>query len=71
MSLCMELLYMFTTELVLVEIYLSVKILSKPVDYQRNIIYFVFILERLSGYIDNRKELGHKLGYFPISNLLD
>jgi hypothetical protein len=71
MSLCMELLYMFTMDLLLVEIHLSIKILSKPVDYQQNIIYFVFILERLFGYIDNRKELGHGLGYVPNSNLHD
>jgi hypothetical protein len=52
-------------------IYLSVKSLRKPVDYQRNIIYFVFILERLPGYIDNWKELGHGLGYGPNSDLYD
>jgi hypothetical protein len=62
---------MFIIELVLVGIYLSVTGLRKLVDYQWNIIYFVFILEILSGYIDNRKELGHGLGYDPNSNLHD
>jgi hypothetical protein len=69
MYLCMELLYMFTVELVLVGIYLSAKILRKLVDYQWNTVYFVFILERLPGYTDNRKELGHRLGYGPNSDL--
>jgi hypothetical protein len=69
MYLCMELLYIFTMELVLVGIYLSVKSLRKPVDYQWNTIYFVFILEIPPGYIDNRKELGHGLGYGPNSDL--
>jgi hypothetical protein len=43
-------------ELLLVGIYLGVKSLRKPVDYQWNTIYFMFILERLPGYIDNWKE---------------
>jgi hypothetical protein len=34
MYLCMELLYIFIMELVLVGIYLGVKSLRKPVDYQ-------------------------------------
>jgi hypothetical protein len=49
MYLCMELLYIFIMELVLVGIYLSVKSLRKSVDYQWNTVYFVFILERLPG----------------------
>jgi hypothetical protein len=65
---CMELIYIFIMELV---IYLSVKSLMKPVDYQWTTVYFVFILERLPGYIDNRKELGHGLGYGPNSDLHD
>jgi hypothetical protein len=68
---CMELLYIFIMELVLVGIYLSVTSLRKPVDYQWNTVYFVFILERLPGYIDNRKELGHGLGYGSNSDLHD
>jgi hypothetical protein len=62
---------MFTVKLLVVGIYLSVKSLRKLVDYHWNRIYFVFILERLSKYIDNRKELGHELGYGPNSDLHD
>jgi hypothetical protein len=65
----MELLYIFTIELLLAGIYLSVKSLRKPVDYQWDRVYFVFILERLPRYIDNWKKLGHKLGYNPNSDL--
>jgi hypothetical protein len=71
MYLCIEWLYMFTMELVLVGIYLSVKILRKSVDYQWNTVYFVFILERLPRYTDNRKELAHELCYGPNSDLHD
>jgi hypothetical protein len=39
MYLYMELVYIFTMELLLVGIYLSVKSLRKPVDYQWNTIY--------------------------------
>jgi hypothetical protein len=53
MYLYMELFYIFTMELLLVEIYLGVKSLRKLVDYQWNTVYFMFILERLPGYIDN------------------
>jgi hypothetical protein len=67
----MELLYIFIMELVLVEIYLSVKSLRKTDDYQWNTLYFVFILERLPRYIDNQKELGHGLGYGPNTDLHD
>jgi hypothetical protein len=67
----MELLYIFTMELLLVGIYLGVKSLRKLVDYQWNTVYFMFILERLLGYIDIWKELGHGLGYGPNSNLHD
>jgi hypothetical protein len=58
-------------ELLLVGIYLGVNSLRKPVDYQWNTVYFVLILERLPGYIDNWKELGHGLGYGPNSDLHD
>jgi hypothetical protein len=39
MYLYMELVYIFTMELLLVGIYLSVKSLRKPVDYQWNTVY--------------------------------
>jgi hypothetical protein len=71
MYLCMELLYIFIMELVFVRIYLSIESLRKPVDYQWNTIYFVFILEKLPGYIDNWKELCHGLCYGPNSDLHD
>jgi hypothetical protein len=58
-------------ELLLVGIYLGVNSLRKPIDYQWNTVYFVLILERLLGYIDNWKELGHRLGYGPNSDLHD
>jgi hypothetical protein len=64
----MELFYIFTMELLLVGIYLGVKSLRKLVDIP---LYFMFILERLPGYIDNWKELGHGLGYGPNSDLHD
>jgi hypothetical protein len=66
----MELVYIFTMELLLVGTYLSVKSLRNPVDYQWNTVLY-FILERLPGYIDNWKELGHGLGYGPNSDLHD
>jgi hypothetical protein len=53
------------------EIYLSVKSLRKLVDYQWNTVNFVFIPERLHGYIDNWKKLGHELDYNSNSNLYD
>jgi hypothetical protein len=65
MYLYMELVYIFTMELLLARIYLSVKSLRKPVDYQWNTVYFVFQLERPPEYTDNQKELGHGLGYGP------
>jgi hypothetical protein len=71
MYLYMELFYIFTMELLLVGIYLGVESLRKLVDYQWNTVYFMFILERLPGYIDNWKELGHGLGYGPNSDLHD
>jgi hypothetical protein len=71
MYLYMELAYIFTMKLLLVGIYLSVKNLRKPIDYQWNIVYCIFILERLPGYTDNRKELGHGLGHDPNSDLHD
>jgi hypothetical protein len=58
-------------ELLFVGLYLSVKSLRKPVDYQWNTVYFMFILERLPGYIDNWKEQGYGLGYGPNSDLYD
>jgi hypothetical protein len=69
MYLCMELLYIFNIKLLLAGIYLSVKSLRKPVDYQWDTVYFVFILERLPGYIDNWKKLGYGLGYDPNRDL--
>jgi hypothetical protein len=71
MYLCIELLYIFIMEFVLVETYLSIKSLRKPMNYQWNTVYFMFILERLPGYIDNRKKLGHGLSYGPNSDLHD
>jgi hypothetical protein len=71
MYLYMELVYIFTMELLLTRICLSVKSLRKLVDYQWNTLYFVFILERLPRYIDNRKELSHGLGYDSNSDLHD
>jgi hypothetical protein len=65
MYLYIKLVYIFNIELLLVGIYLSVKSLRKPVDYQ----WIVFILERPPGYIDNWKELGHGSGYGPNSDL--
>jgi hypothetical protein len=53
MYLYTKLFYIFTMELLLVRIYLGIKSLRKPVDYQWNTIYFVFIPERLPRYIDN------------------
>jgi hypothetical protein len=60
MYLCMELPYIFSMKLVLVGIYLNAKFLRY---YQWNTVYFISILEGLPGYIDNRKKLGHGLGY--------
>jgi hypothetical protein len=37
----MELVYIFTMELLLVGTYLSVKSLRNPVDYQWNTVYFI------------------------------
>jgi hypothetical protein len=71
MEIYMELVYIITMELLLVGIYLSVKSLRKPVNYHWNTIYCVFILERLPGYTDNRKELGHGLGHGSNSDLHD
>jgi hypothetical protein len=71
MYLYMELFYIFTMELLLVGIYLGVKILRKSADYQWNTVYFMFILERLPGYINNWKELGHRLDYGSNNDLHD
>ena len=54
MYLYMELIYMSSMKLLLARMYLSNICLRKLVDYQWNTI---FILERLSAYTDDWKEL--------------
>ena len=57
MYLCMELLYMIIMELSLVGTYLSYMLKKAGrLSVEYNIL---FILERLPGYSDNRKELDH------------
>ena len=57
MYLCMELLYMIIMELSLVGTYLSYMLKEAGrLSVEYNIL---FILERLPGYSDNRKELDH------------
>ena len=57
MYLCMELLYMIIMELSLVGTYLSYMLKEAGrLSVEYNMLY---ILERLPGYSDNRKELDH------------
>jgi hypothetical protein len=49
MYLYMELVYIFTMELLLVGTYLSVKSLRNPVDYQWNTVYFILYWKDYSG----------------------
>ena len=57
MYLCMELLYMIIMELSLVGTYLSYMLMEAGrLSVEYNMLY---ILERLPGYSDNRKDLDH------------